>query len=102
MQVRQQVLELLLVEDIRVTFHLPPPDTNDLPYAGVVSRNAAHRKVSFFEDTLEPGSLPSSRGVGIVAPIAVGIVELPPAGLLRIEAEFCVAFAALAIQYRML
>lgn len=95
MHIRQEVLELLLVEDIGVTFHLPAPYTNDLPNAGIVSRNAAHGKVWPFEDALEPRSLPPSSRVRIMAAIAVGVVELPSARLLRIEAQFCVAFATL-------
>ena len=95
MQVGQHVLDLPLVEDVREAFHLPSPDANDLPYAGVVSRNAAHRKVLLLEHTLKPGSLPPSCGVRIVAAIAIGIEELAAARLLPIEAQFRVAFAAL-------
>lgn len=96
-QVRQQILDLLLVQFLAVARHFFSAQSNDVGDTLVVRRKAAQRKVFVLEDSLEAWTLFAARGVGLVAAIALGVVDLASGGLLRIQTQLGIGFAALDV-----
>jgi hypothetical protein len=94
MQIRQQVVDLLLAEDLGVAGHFVAAETNDVGDAVVVGGHPAHWQIFSLEDAFHAGALPSSRRVGRVAAVAIVVVDPAAGDLLRTESEFGVALAA--------
>lgn len=97
MQIGQQVLHLLLREHLTKTRHGIAPVDHNFAYAVVRCRQTTFLQEGTLEDSLQAGAFFPARGVGLMAAIAIMIVKLAPGGLLRIQAEFSVAFAQLGI-----
>lgn len=95
MQIRQQIVDLLLAEHVAESFHLVATQANDFAYALVIGGHAAHAEVRLLENALQAGALASARRVRRVAAVAVLVIDVPSRSLLRIQAQFGVAFAAL-------
>jgi uncharacterized protein YeaO (DUF488 family) len=97
MQIRQQVVNLLLIENRSVARHLVAAKTNHVGDAIVVRRHPAHRQILPLEDAFHAGTLPPSRRVRRMAPVAIVVVDPAARDLLRIQSEFGIALAALHV-----
>ncbi len=94
-QIRQQVVDLLLTEDLGVAWHLVAPQANDIRDPVVIRRHPAHWQIWPLENTFHAGALPAPRRVRRMATVAIIVVNPAPSDLLRIESEFSVTLAAL-------
>jgi hypothetical protein len=54
-QIREQILHLLVGHDLIETVHLGAPIFNDVGYAVVISGESAQRQVLIFEDAFQSG-----------------------------------------------
>ncbi len=70
MQVRQQIVDLLLVEDLGVAGHFVAAETDYVGHAIVIRGHAAHRQILPAEDAFHAGALASARRVWRVAAVA--------------------------------
>ena len=83
MQVRQEVIDLLVGEHISEAIHFVPSHANDVPGAVIIRWHTAGLEILPLEHAFQAWSLALSRGVGSVAAITIVIVDVPPGGLLR-------------------
>ena len=97
MHIRQQVLHFLLIERLSERGHLASTQANDLADSIIIGGQAAYGQVLFLENAFEPRALFAARGIGLVALVAMPVVNAASGGLLRVEAEFCIGFSALHI-----
>lgn len=97
MHIRQQILQLLLIERLPECWHFAPAQANDLAHSIVIGRQAAHRQIFFFEDPFEPGTLFAARGIRFVALITMSVINTASGGLLCVEAKFRIGLPALHI-----
>ena len=97
MQVRQQIVNLLLVEGLSVAGHFVAAEANHVADAIIIRRHAAHRQILSAEHTFHAGTLPATRRVWRMAAVAIVVVDFAPGDLLRIQSEFGVALAALHV-----
>src|SRR5215471_5056441 len=95
MQIGEQVGDLLLGEYLSVAGHLGAADAHDFRDALVVGGQSAELQILAFENSAQARPLLSARGVRFVTAVAVGVVDFAAGGLLRVQSEFSVAFAAL-------
>lgn len=95
MHVSQKVLDLLLAKDLAEALHFASTKADDLADAFVIRWQSADGKVRLLENTFHTWSFLAARGVGLVATIAIIVVDAATGGFLRVEAEFSVALAAL-------
>jgi len=95
MHVSQKVLDLLLPKDLAEALHFASTKADDLADAFVIRWQSADGKVRLFENTFHTRPFLGASGVGLVATIAVIVVDAATGGCLRVEAEFSVALAAL-------
>src|SRR5882757_3634478 len=95
MQICKQIFDLLIAHHTPETFHLAAPVFHNLSDTFVISRQAAHRQVLLFEDTLQRRPLLPPRRVRLVTAIAIVVIKLSPRDLLRVEAKFSVGFPTL-------
>ena len=94
-QVGQHVLDLLLVEGVAKAVHFGAAEANDFAHPRIVGGNATDWKVLPFENAFEPRAFSSAGGVGIVAAVAMLVIKVASDSLLRVQAEFGVAFSTL-------
>jgi len=97
MHIRQQILQLLLVERLPECRHFAPAQANDLTHSIVIGRQAAHREIFFFEDPFEPGTLFAARGIRFVALVTMSVIDTASGGLLCVEAKCRIGLPALHI-----
>lgn len=97
MQIRQQIVDLLLIKHLAKGRHLIPAHADDVGDAFIVRRHAAHGQILLFEQVLHAWPLPSSRRVGLMTAIAVVVVNAASRSLLGVEAELSIAFATLDV-----
>jgi len=99
MQVGQQVAHLLLVEHAPERGHLAASQADHLAHALVIGRCAAgHERL--LENALQAGPVPRPRTIRLVTRGAVAVIDLPPAGLLRIQSQLGIALANLRVAAR--
>ena len=96
-QISQQIVDLLLTEDLGVGGHFVPPHANDVGDPIVIGGHSAHRQVLPLEHAFHAGSLPSTRRVRRMAPVAIVVIDPAPRDLLRIESKFRIALAPLHV-----
>lgn len=96
-QIRKQILNLLLVQHLAVSRHLVAAHANNVGDAIVIGRHPAHRQELFLEDALHAWALPSARRIRRMASITVVVINMTTGRLLRIKPEFGVALAALDV-----
>jgi hypothetical protein len=96
-QIRQQIVNLLLTENLRVARHLVAPQTHNVRDAVIIGRHPAHRQIGPLKNAFHARTLPPARRVGRMAPVAVVVVDPAPRDLLRIQSEFRIALAALHV-----
>jgi len=94
-QVGQEIVHLLLIEHLAKALHFAAAVTNDFAHALIIGRQSAERQVLLLENAFHARALLAARRVGLVAAVAILVVEPPSGRLLRIEPEFGVALAAL-------
>jgi hypothetical protein len=87
MQVRQQIVNLLLAENLGVTGHLVASKTNDVGDPIVIRGHSAHRQVLAAEHPLHAGTLPPPRRVWRMAAVAIAVINSAPRDLLRSSAS---------------
>src|ERR1700680_4604237 len=97
MEIRQQIVDLLLIENLGVAGHFVAAETNYVGDAIVVGGHPAHRKILPPKHAFHAGTLPSPRRVGRMTAVAIVVVDPAPCNLLRIESEFSIALAALHV-----
>jgi hypothetical protein len=97
MQICQQIVNLLLIENLRISRHLVPPQPNNVHDPVVIRWHAAHGQILSLEYALHARALTSPRRVRRMAPVAIIVVDPAPGDLLRIESEFGVTLAPLNI-----
>jgi len=95
MHVSQEVLDLLLTKDLAEALHFASTKADDFADAFVIRWQSADGEVRLFENTFHTRPFLAAGGVGLVATIAVIVVDAATGGFLRVEAEFSVALAAL-------
>ncbi len=95
MHVSQKVLDLLLTKDLAETLHFASTKPDDLADAFVIRWQPADGNVRLFENTFHTRPFLTAGGVGLVATIAIIVVDAATGGFLRVEGEFGVALAAL-------
>ena len=88
---------MLVGHDLAEAFHFGAAVLDDVGNAVVVGGEPAEGEVWALEDSFHAGSLFAAGGVRLVAAVAVVVVELAAGGLLRVESEFSVGFAALDV-----
>src|SRR5271170_4547674 len=96
-QVCQQVLNLLLRHDLAETFHLGPAVLDDVCNTLIVRGESANRQILLLENALQSRAFLATRRIGLMTAVAIVVVEFSARGLLRIESEFGIGFAALDI-----
>jgi len=96
-QVRQQILDLLLRHDLTEPWHHVATREDHFADAFVIGRHSALRQELLFENALQAVALFVARRVRIVAAIAMLVVEPAARSLLRSQAELGVALAALHV-----
>src|SRR5208283_2927859 len=96
-QISQQILDLLVGHDLVETLHFCPAKLDDIDHALVIRGQSAQRKILMFENSLQAGAFLAMRRIGLMAAVAIVVVESSAGGLLRVEAEFGVGLAALDI-----
>jgi hypothetical protein len=94
MEVRQELLNLALCQNVAETRHLGLAHLDNVDHAVVAGLDAAG-KLLFLKDVVEAGTLDLSRGIGFVAADAVLIVDAAASRLLLVQAEFGVRLAPL-------
>jgi hypothetical protein len=99
-QIRQQIVNLLLTENLGIARHLVAAQANDVCDPVVIRGHPAHRQILPLENAFHAGALTPARGVRRMAAVAIVIVNPAPGDLLWIESEFSVTFAALDIAAR--
>ena len=97
MQVRQKIVDLLLIENLGIARHFVAAETNDVRDAIIIGGYPAHRQILLLKDALHPRTLPSSRRVRCMAAVAVVVINVPARDLLRVEPEFGIALAPLNV-----
>lgn len=97
MQVCQQILNFLIVKLPTIRWHVFPSQADDVTHAIIVGGQAAQGKIFILKYAFEPRAFFATRGVRFVATRALGIEDLSPGSLLRIQAKFSVRFAALNV-----
>jgi hypothetical protein len=95
MQVRQQIVNLLLREFLAVTWHFVSAEDNQITSALIVSRHSTHGKVLSLKNALQAGAFSLVRRISFVTSIAILIVDVPARGLLRIERKLGISFSTL-------
>src|SRR5262249_14538840 len=95
MHVRQQILNLLIVEHAPEAFHFATPVFHDVGHALIVRREPTQWHVLLLEDGLHCRALLSSRGIRLVAAVAIIVVNTTTASLLLIQPEFSIGLAPL-------
>jgi hypothetical protein len=95
MQVRQQIVNLLLREFLAVTWHFVSAEDNQITSALIVSRHSTHAKVLSLKNALQAGAFSLVRRISFVTSIAILIVDVPARGLLRIERKLGISFSTL-------
>ena len=96
-QIRQQVLDLLVGHDLAEAFHLRSAILDDVGHTLVVCRQSAYGQVLMLKDAFQAGTFLPARRIRLMAAIAIVVVEFSALGLLRVEAEFGIGLAALGI-----
>lgn len=97
MQIRKQILDLLVRHDLVKTLHLGASILNDVSYALIIGGESAQRQVLMFEDAFETRTLFAVRRVRLVAAVTIVVIQLAASGLLRVEAEFGIGLAPLNV-----
>ena len=95
MQIRQQIIDLLLREHLSVPWHLVTAITDHVRCPVVIRRHSAAGEILAFERTLKAWALAFPGRIGRVTAIAILVVDVAARSLLRSEGEFCVASSAL-------
>ena len=95
MKISQQIVDLLLIESLAIAGHFVAAETNDVRDPIVIGGHPAHWQILLLKDALHAWTLPSSRRVRRMAAVAVVVIDATARDLLRIEAEFGIALAAL-------
>jgi hypothetical protein len=96
-QIGKQIVDLLLIENLGKAGHFISAESNDVRDPIIIGGHPAHREILALEHALHAGSLPSSRRVRRMAPVAIIVINAASRHLLRIESEFGIAFAPLDI-----
>jgi|SRR5580698_1897104 hypothetical protein len=96
-QIRQQIVDLLLTKNLGEAWHLVAPQANYIRHPVIIRRHAAHRQILPLENAFHAGPLPSARRVRFMTPVAIIVVNLASGDLLRIKSKFGIALAALNI-----
>ena len=91
MQIRQQIVYLLLSQDLAETWHLIATEANDVGDAIIVGRHPAHRKILPLKNAFHTRSLTPPGGVRRMTAVAIIVVDMTPSDLLSIQTEFRVA-----------
>jgi len=94
-QIRQQIVDLLLTEDLGVAGHFVPPHTNDVSDPIVIGGHSTRRQVLPLEHAFHAWPLPPTRRVRRMAPVAIVVIDPAPRDLLRIKSKFRIALAPL-------
>jgi hypothetical protein len=97
MHIRQQILQLLLIECLPECWHFAPAQANNLTHSIVISRQTAYGQVLLLEDAFEPGPLFAARGIRFMAPVTMAVINTASGGLLRVEPKFRVGLPALHV-----
>lgn len=97
MKVGNQVLDLLVGHYLPESFHLGPSVFHDIGDTLVVGGQSAQRQVLILENAFQSWTFLSMTGIGLVAAVAIVIVEFASSRLLRVETEFGVRFSPLNI-----
>ena len=84
MQIRQQVVHLLVVQNLIEVRHVAAPHQDRLPHPVVVCRRAA-RQIFFVEQILQSRATAGPVGICKVADRAISLKNLLPALLLCVE-----------------
>jgi hypothetical protein len=95
MQVGEQVIDLFVIEHVAKAFHFVAAHADDILDTIVVGRHPAGRQVVPFEQTPQTWPLALPRRIRRVAAIAILVVDMPPRGLARRQAELGITFATL-------
>jgi hypothetical protein len=97
MHIRQQILQLLLIERLPERWHFAATQANDLPHSIVIGRQTAYGQVLLLEDSFEPGPLFAARGIRFMALVTMPVIDTPPGGLLRVETKFRIGLPPLHV-----
>ena len=100
MQVRQQIVDLLLVEHLAVCRHFVASHPDDVRDPIVIGGHSAHGKVLLLKHVLHAWTLSSAGRIRRMAAVAIIVVDTAPGGLLRVEAQFRVTLAAFDVAGR--
>jgi hypothetical protein len=97
MQIRQQILQILLAEFLIEAWHLVSPKTDDVADAVIIRGQAAQREVFVLEHSLQSRAFSAMGRIWLMAAIALGIVDAASGCLLGIESEFGIRLAPLDV-----
>src|SRR5215469_7825860 len=93
-QIRQKILDLLLMQHPAISRHLAPSKADDLADPVVIRRQTALGQVLPLEYALQRRPLLAPGGIWFMALIAMFVIDLPSRGLLFVEPELGVGLAA--------
>ena len=96
MQIRHQLIDLLLRELVLEAGHLGTAEQDDIQHTIIVGRNAAGHEL-FLEKPVQAGSAQVAGGVRIVALGAARVIDPAARRLLGIKSELGVGFARLNV-----
>ena len=94
MHVHQQIFNLLRRERLAEARHFFAARADDFSDALIVCREPRQRKEFLFEHAFQPGALLATRRIGLVAASALVVVDAASGGLLRVQSQFGIGFAA--------
>ena len=97
MQIGQQVLHILPVQHLAIARHIRAAIANNLAHAVVVGGQSGLRKILMLKYAFQSRAFFPFGRISMMAAVAIVIVNFASGGLLRIEAEFGIGFAALDV-----
>src|SRR5215471_11112308 len=95
--IRKQILHLLIAQNLAEAFHFAAAMQDDVSHAFVVDGKAADHHVLAPVDPFQARAFLAARGVGLVAAVAVVVINLATRALLGVQTEFSVGFATLDV-----
>ena len=86
-QISQQVFNVLRAQSLAVCRHFVAAQADDVGHALIVGRQSTQRQIFVLKDSLEARAFLASSGIGLMAAVAAGIVDLAASRLLGVESK---------------
>ena len=94
-QIREQIINLVLSEHLSEAFHFVPTEANDIAHSVIIGGHSAHAEILMLEHAFQTRPLAAAGRIRRMAAIAILIVDVPSGSLLWVQPQLGVTLPAL-------